>query len=57
MNKFLKSFVAVSFVYLLLIVFGKEDIAWYLKPLLLPCLILATNETNNFPTKNGFFLL
>ena len=51
MSKFLKYFVAVSFVYLMFIITGEEGIAWYMKPLLLPCLILATNESNNFPTK------
>ncbi|RXR19378.1 lysoplasmalogenase [Flavobacterium amnicola] len=51
MSKFLKYFVIVSIVYLAFIVFGKEDIAWYLKPLLLPCLLLAVNESSEFTTK------
>ncbi|MES2812718.1 MAG: lysoplasmalogenase [Bacteroidota bacterium] len=51
MSKFFKYFVIVSIVYLAFIVFGKEDIAWYLKPLLLPCLLLAVNESNEFATK------
>jgi uncharacterized membrane protein YhhN len=51
MSKFFKYFVIVSIVYLAFIVFGKEDIAWYLKPLLLPCLLLAVNESSEFATK------
>ncbi len=53
MKKFLTYFVAISVVYLFLIVIGKDDFAWYLKPILLPCLLLATNESSDFPTKKG----
>lgn len=56
MSKYFKYFVIVSIVYLAFIVFGKEDIAWYLKPLLLPCLLLAVNESNPFPTKKLLLL-
>jgi len=51
MSKFFKYFVVVSIIYLGFIIFGKEDIAWYLKPLLLPCLLLAVNESKPFSTK------
>jgi len=51
MSKFFKYFVIVSIVYLAFIAFGKEAIAWYLKPLLLPCLLLAVNESKEFTTK------
>ncbi|MCL9806626.1 lysoplasmalogenase [Flavobacterium amniphilum] len=56
MSKYLKFFVGISVFYLLLIAIGKEDLAWYFKPLLLPGLLLATNESNNFPTKKWLFL-
>lgn len=51
MSKYFRYFVVVSIVYLGFIAFGKETIAWYLKPLLLPCLLLAVNESNAFPSK------
>lgn len=56
MSKFLKFFVGISIFYLLLIAIGKEDIAWFFKPLLLPGLLLATNESSNFPTKKWLLL-
>ena len=51
MSKLLNYFLAISTFYLLLIIFGEENIAWYFKPFLLPFLILATNNFNSFPTK------
>jgi len=51
MSNYLKYFVIVSCVYLLFIVLEKENIAWFLKPLLLPCLLLATNASKLFPSK------
>jgi uncharacterized membrane protein YhhN len=56
MSKFLKFFVGISVFYLLLIAIGKEDLAWYFKPLLLPGLLLATNESKSFPTKKWLLL-
>ncbi|MCL9808918.1 lysoplasmalogenase [Flavobacterium luminosum] len=50
-SKYLNLFVAISLFYLLLIIIKKEEIAWFFKPLLLPGLILATNESLEFPTK------
>jgi uncharacterized membrane protein YhhN len=48
----LKSFIGFSLVYLLIILFEKEEIAWFLKPLLLPFLILAVYINEKFSTKN-----
>ncbi len=48
----LKSFIGFSLVYLLIILFEKEEIAWFLKPLLLPFLILAVYISERFSTKN-----
>ncbi|MBB1194981.1 lysoplasmalogenase [Flavobacterium sp. SOK18b] len=48
----LKSFIGFSIVYLLIILFEKEEIAWFLKPLLLPFLILAVYISERFSTKN-----
>ena len=56
MSKYLKIFVGISVFYLLLIAIGKEDLAWYFKPLLLPGLLLATNESKSFPTKKWLVL-
>lgn len=56
MNKFLNYFVGISAFYLLLIAIGKEDLAWFFKPLLLPGLLLATNSYNSFPTKKWLLL-
>jgi uncharacterized membrane protein YhhN len=56
MSKYLKFFVGISVFYLLLIAIGKEDLAWYFKPLLLPGLLLAANESKSFPTKKWLIL-
>jgi uncharacterized membrane protein YhhN len=47
----LKSYIGISVAYLLIIVAGREDIAWFIKPLLLPFLIVAVNFTPRFATK------
>lgn len=47
-----KSFIAFSVVYLLIILFGRDDIAWFLKPFLLPFLLYLVYSFGNFPTKN-----
>ncbi|NGY37142.1 lysoplasmalogenase [Flavobacterium sp. XN-5] len=52
---FLKSYVFISFTYLLIILLGHEDIAWYIKPFLLPFLILGVYFHSDFPSKK--FLL
>lgn len=51
----LKSYVGISTVYLLIILLGQEQIAWFLKPFLLPFLLLAVYFSGNFPSKK--FLL
>lgn len=50
-----KSFIAFSFVYLLMLLLGQDEQAWYLKPLLIPFLLLAVYFNEKFDTKN--FLL
>lgn len=50
-----KAYIAISFVYLLLIILGKEDISWFLKPFLIPFLFLAVYSCGDFPSKK--FLL
>lgn len=52
MSKYLKIFIGISIFYLLLLLTGQEEIAWYFKPLLLPLLILEAYNSKNFPTKN-----
>jgi uncharacterized membrane protein YhhN len=47
----LKIFIGFSILYLLIILFGHENIAWYLKPFLIPLLILAVTFSENFPSK------
>ena len=50
-----KAYIAISFVYLLLITLGREDISWFLKPFLIPFLFLAVYSCGDFPSKK--FLL
>jgi len=50
-NIILKRFIGFSLVYLLIILFRKEEIAWFLKPFLLPFLILAVYVHERFITK------
>lgn len=47
----LTSFIGFSLIYLLIILFGREDLAWFLKPLLMPFLILAVYFYRRFTTK------
>lgn len=51
-NSILNSFIGFSCIYLLIILFGKEDIAWFLKPFLLPFLLLAVYFHERFATRN-----
>lgn len=46
-----KSYIGFSVVYLLIILFGREDIAWFLKPFLLPFLLYLVYSFENFPSK------
>ena len=50
-NIIVKSFIGFSLVYLLLILLGREDYAWFLKPFLLPFLLLAVYTHERFVTK------
>ena len=45
------SFIVFSIIYLLIILLGREDIAWYLKPFLLPFLLFWVYTFDPFPTK------
>lgn len=49
---FLKSYIGISILYLLILLMGQEHIAWFLKPLLLPFLLLAVYFAPTFSTKN-----
>ncbi|WP_395047447.1 lysoplasmalogenase [Flavobacterium sp.] len=55
MSKLLNYFLVISAFYLLLIIFGQDNIAWYFKPFLLPFLILATYKSEVFSTKKWLF--
>jgi uncharacterized membrane protein YhhN len=46
-----KSYLIVSGVYLLIILLGHEDIAWYIKPFLIPFLILTVYFNRDFTSK------
>ena len=50
-----KAYIAISFAYLLLIIMGREDISWFIKPFLIPFLFLAVYSCGDFPSKK--FLL
>lgn len=52
----LKSFIGFSAFYLLIILFGQDSIAWFMKPLLLPFLLLAVYYAAPFPTKKILLL-
>lgn len=52
----LKSFIAVGMMYLLLLLSGNEDFAWWMKPILLPFLIAAVAASKSFPTKSVLVL-
>ncbi|MFV8332479.1 lysoplasmalogenase [Flavobacterium sp. GSP14] len=51
-NTILKIFIGLCLVYHLLILLGKDEIAWFLKPFLLPFLLLAVHFHKKFGTKN-----
>jgi uncharacterized membrane protein YhhN len=48
---FLKIYVGFSIIYLLILLFNFENIAWYLKGLLIPVLWLAVYFSSEFPSK------
>lgn len=47
----LNNYIGFSVLYLLIILFGSEDIAWFLKPFLVPLLMFAVYSFENFATK------
>jgi uncharacterized membrane protein YhhN len=44
-------YIGFSVLYLIILLSGQEDIAWYLKPFLLPFLLYLVYTSENFPTK------
>ena len=50
-NVILTSFIGFSLIYLIIILLGRQDIAWFLKPFLLPFLILAVYLHERFSSK------
>ena len=50
-HNFLKIFLGISCVYMLLLLIGNEDFAWYLKSFLVPFLFYAVVKSNPFETK------
>ena len=48
----IKTFIGFSAAYLLIVLFGQEEIAWYLKPFLLLILIAVVYTSDKFTTKN-----
>lgn len=50
-KKFTRNFIVISFLYLLLLISGKEDMAWWLKPLLIPFLISIVAISDKFSTQ------
>ncbi len=46
-----RSFIVICLLYLLLIISGKEDMAWWLKPLLIPFLIRIVSISDKFKTQ------
>ncbi len=55
-ERFTKSFIIICFLYLLLLLLGKEDMAWWLKPLLIPFLISIVAISDKFPTQKILLL-
>lgn len=52
---FLKSYIGLSVLYLLIVFLGHDYIAWFIKPFLIPFLLLGVFFYGNFPSKK--FLL
>jgi uncharacterized membrane protein YhhN len=50
-NTLLKGYIGFGVAYLLIILLGREDFAWFLKPFLLPFLLAAVYRSENFVTK------
>lgn len=54
-NTLLLSYIGFCIIYLLIILLGMEDVAWFLKPFLLPFLLFGVYFHHDFPSKK--FLL
>lgn len=54
-NTLLLSYIGFCLIYLLIILIGMEDVAWFLKPFLLPFLLFGVYFHHDFPSKK--FLL
>ena len=52
MNNYLKCYIIISVIYLLLLLLGYENIAWFLKPALVLALLFSVYNTLHFKTKN-----
>ena len=50
-NYIITSFIGISIIYLVIILSGRDDIAWFLKPFLLPFLIVAVYLHQRFSSK------
>ena len=50
-NVILTSFIGFSLIYLIIILLGRQDIAWFLKPFLLPFLIVSVYLHERFSSK------
>ncbi len=53
-NLGLKSYLAFSIIYLLIVLFQQDETAWYLKPFLIPFLLITVYFFENFSTKKVF---
>lgn len=47
----LKVFIAIGLIYLLILLSGNDDTAWFLKPILLPSLFFTIIASKKFPSK------
>jgi uncharacterized membrane protein YhhN len=50
-KKYTRSFIVICLLYLFLLISGKEDFAWWLKPLLIPFLIALVSISEEFKTR------
>ena len=48
---FLNGYIGFSLFYLLIVLLGREEMAWFLKPFLIPFLLLAVYFCESFPSK------
>lgn len=55
-NSLLKGFIRISILYILLIIFQKEEWTWYLKPLLIPFLFFSVTKSEDFKTKKWLLI-